>query len=98
MTCLDAVTGERAWQGRLGGGATWYASPTAGDGKIYCLSERGELMILAAGPTFEILFRGELGVQQGSCRSSVAIAGERLYVRTEKSLYCLGSGAKTGAR
>ncbi len=95
LTCVDAATGERAWQGRLGGGATWYGSPTAGDGKIYCLSERGEVMILAAGPKFEILFRGEVADDQGVCRASIALAGERLYVRTEKNVFCVGARAGT---
>ncbi len=39
--------------------------------------------------------RGELGADQGACRASIAIAGERLYVRTEKNVFCVGARAGT---
>lgn len=95
MTCVDAATGTRVWQGRLGGGATWYASPTGADGKIYCLSDRGETLVLSAGPSFEILSRGRLEPDPGSSRSSIAIAGGKLFIRTEKTLFCAGVRAET---
>ena len=47
VTCADARTGERVWRHRLGG--VFFASPVAGDGKIYMVSETGETYVLRAG-------------------------------------------------
>ena len=38
LTCLDARTGRQKWQGKLGGSSPWWASVTAGDDKLYCIS------------------------------------------------------------
>ena len=40
MTCADARTGEAVWRHRLG--SVFFASPVAGDGKVYLVSETGE--------------------------------------------------------
>ena len=50
VTCADARTGEAVWRHRLGG--LFFASPVAGDGKVFLLSETGEAFVLrpAAAP------------------------------------------------
>lgn len=47
LTVIDAKTGARTHQERIGG--VYSASPVAGDGKICLLSEDGETIVLAAG-------------------------------------------------
>ena len=49
VTCADARTGETVWRHRLGG--VFFASPVAGDGKVYLVSETGETFVLRAGRT-----------------------------------------------
>ena len=59
VTALDAATGARVWQHRLGG--VFFASPVAGDGKVYFVSETGETFVLKAGRTPEVLATNDLG-------------------------------------
>jgi outer membrane protein assembly factor BamB len=89
LTCLDAATGKQKWQGELGGGAPWWASVTAGDGKLYCISEAAEAVVLSAGGTeFRILCRIDMGDKP--VQASIAIAGGHLFIRTANKLFCIG--------
>lgn len=90
LTCLDPVNGREIWEGELGGRARFWASATAADGKIYCLNEIGEDVIVSAGEEFTVLSRAEFGGQP--CKSSIALAHGTLFVRTAETLYRLGAG------
>jgi outer membrane protein assembly factor BamB len=35
------------------GSAKFFSSPVAGDGKIFCASQQGDLIVIKAGPKFE---------------------------------------------
>ena len=48
LTVTDAKTGERVFQERVGG--VYTASPVAGDGKVYFVSEDGETIVARRGP------------------------------------------------
>jgi outer membrane protein assembly factor BamB len=84
-TCLDAKTGERVWRHRLDG--VFFASPVAGDGKVYFVSETGETVVLRAGRTPEILARNDLGER---FLASPAIAGGRIFLRSDRTLFAVG--------
>lgn len=90
MTCYQPETGRQLWQGRLGIREIFYASPTGADGKIYCLSEEGTVVVLSAGDPFEVLSTTPFG--EGPCRSSIVISEGRFYIRTASNLYCLREG------
>jgi len=87
LCALDPESGAVRWKVRLGA-AVWRASPTGADGKIYCLSAAGEVAVLKAGDSPEILSRIEMGGE--NVRSTIAVAGGRLYVRTHDRLWCIG--------
>ncbi len=90
MTCLDAVTGRQKWQGELGGRAPWWASITAGDDKLYCISEAAEAVVLAADEgRFKVLSR--IDMEDKPVQASIAIADGRLYIRTAGKLFCIGN-------
>lgn len=90
LTCLDAKTGRQKWQGRLGGGAPWYASVTGADDKLYCINEDGEAVVLAADDEeFKILSRIDMGDKP--VQASIAIAERKLYIRTASKLTCVGN-------
>lgn len=89
ITCMDPKTGKKFWQGELGGRSPWWASLTAGDGKLYCISEAGETVVLrAGGDKFEVVSEAKMG--EGPIQSSVAIAQGHLFIRTAENLYCIG--------
>ena len=54
VTVVDAATGARVWQQRIVG--RFAASPVAGDGKVYFVSETGEPSVRRAGRTPAALF------------------------------------------
>jgi len=86
LTSFDPKTGEVWKQARLEGAlGAYYASPVAADGKLYALSEEGKLAVVRAGAQWELLAVNALA--DGS-KSTPAIVGDRLYVRTYSALYC----------
>ena len=90
LTCLDARTGRQKWQGKLGGSSPWWASVTAGDDKLYCISEAAEAVVLAAGDErFRILSR--IDMQDKPVQASIAIADGHLFIHTAKKLFCIGN-------
>lgn len=87
-TCLKADTGEVVWNERVSGGFS--ASPVHADGKLYLLDNNGDTTVIEAGPQFKVLAKNPLSEPT---QASMAVAGGRLFIRTEKNLYCVG-GAK----
>lgn len=84
-------TGEQLYEERVNGSAgssKFFSSPAAGDGKIFCGSQQGDLIVLKAGEKFEQLSATKL---DSPINASPAIGDGRLYVRTEKMLWCIGA-------
>jgi outer membrane protein assembly factor BamB len=88
LTCLNPQTGEKEWQGNLGVHEIFRGSPSGADGKLYCISESGTVVVLEAGQQFKILSTIAMG--EGPVRSSIAIAHGKLFIRTARNLYCIG--------
>jgi len=89
MLCLDPKTGKTLWDGDLGAKAVFQASPTGADGKIYCISMKGEVVVVSAGDTFDVLHRVDMGGRD--CRASVAVSDGQLFIRTDDRLFCIGT-------
>ena len=68
-------------------GTMFYASPVRAGDKLFCVDKDGAVVCLAADTNFKELGRTEL---KEECRSTPAIAGGRLYVRTISHLYSVG--------
>ena len=89
LKCYDAKTGMRHYQQRLTTGTSAFsASPVAGDGKIYCTGEEGEVIVVSAGTAFEVLARNQLGE---SCLATPAISRGVLFFRTRSHLMAFGA-------
>ncbi len=85
MSCHDAKTGERRWQGRLGGGFS--ASLLHADGKIYALNEKGDCYVVEARPAaYKEVSKNTL---PGRTLATPAPYGGRLFIRTDEKLYCI---------
>jgi outer membrane protein assembly factor BamB len=88
LTSFNPATGEVLKQGRLQGAlGGYFASPVAGDGKIYTVSQEGKVSVLKAGGQWEVLATGDLAEESWA---TPAIGEGRLYVRTATALYCFG--------
>jgi len=85
VTAIDAATGTRIWQQRVDG--IFSASPVAGDGKIYFVSETGETIVLKAGRAPEVLARNDLGER---LIASPAISNGQLFIRSDGQLFAIG--------
>lgn len=87
FSVFDAKTGEKAYQERLGDGTTGFtASLVAADGKIYFSSEDGDVFVVKAGRTFELLAKNPLG---DYAMATPAISEGRLYFRTGKHVIAI---------
>lgn len=85
VTCVEAATGEEIWQERLN--VPFSGSPVRAGDKMFCVTEDGTVVCVAAEREFQELGRTPLGEE---CRSTPAIAGGRLYVRTVSHLHSVG--------
>lgn len=95
ISCLDAESGGRIYQSRLGGGegggrrgGSDYSSPVAADGKIYYVTGGGDVHVIAAGDTFESLAVNRVGDDGESFSATPAIADGSIYVRSSRHLSC----------
>ncbi len=88
IACYDVKTGKELYgKTRIETGANFSASPVGIDGKLYVMSEDGEVYVINAGPKFELLAKNSLGE---AVMASPAISQGRMFVRTLKHLYCIG--------
>lgn len=85
---LDPKTGRVLKQGRVTGAlGDYFASPVAADGKLYTASMDGKVAVLKAGADWDVLSVGEF---DDEIWATPAIAGGRVFVRTQSALYCFG--------
>ena len=87
LTAVDAKTGERLWQQRVDG--VFSASPVAGGGHVYFVSENGDTIAVKAGRTPEVVARNSIGERS---LASPAISNGRLFIRTDDHIFCIGDG------
>ena len=85
VTCADAETGKQVWRKRLGG--IFFASPVAGDRKIYMVSETGETFVLSAGREPVILAQNILDER---LIASPAVSNGRIFLRSDGTPFCIG--------
>jgi outer membrane protein assembly factor BamB len=69
----------------------YYASPVAGDGKVFMVSLSGKVTVLKAAAQWEILSVNDLGEESWA---TPAIAGGNIYIRTNNALYSFGEKTK----
>jgi outer membrane protein assembly factor BamB len=87
VCCVELASGRTIWSERIGG--NYSGSPVCIDGKLYGVSEEGEIVVLGAAPEFREYGRSPLG--DGS-HASPAVANGRLYLRGFQRLVSLRAG------
>lgn len=104
-TCINAQTGEDVYRERViesgaasgggarrgGGGKPFYASPVLIGDKLVCVSRKNGAYIIAAKPKFEVLGHNVLALDQSQFNGTPAVSGDRLILRSEKAVYCIGA-------
>ena len=87
MTCVDRASGKTIWGPlKLPGLRRVFASPVGAAGRIYSVSREGNAVVIERGPHRKVLARNHL---DDSFTASPAIIENELYLRGEKSLYCI---------
>ena len=82
----DASTGKIIWQERVSG--DYSASPVVADERVWFTSEACDTTIVEASPDFRIVATNSLNTDE-RCQASLAISGQRVFLRTDRALYCI---------
>jgi outer membrane protein assembly factor BamB len=88
--CLDLKTGRTVWEERLRGAgarsAVWASLVRVGD-RLYAPAQSGDVFVLRASPTFEVLAVNSVGNE--TIHGSLAIADGGIFIRTSQHLWCI---------
>jgi len=83
-----AKNGEPTFRARLGSGGSFSASPVAADGKVYFVSEDGDVFVIKAETKFELLARNSMGEV---VMATPAIVGKMIVIRGQHHLFGIGA-------
>lgn len=85
MWCIEARTGKRTWEERLGG--TSWCSAALVNGHIYINNEAGDTFVIAPDPTeCKVVGKNTLGELT---RASLAFSDGQIFARGYEHLYCI---------
>jgi outer membrane protein assembly factor BamB len=85
VSCWNSATGRQLWEEKPAG--RFFGSPVWIDGKLYCITIDGDVVVVRASETYELLAINPLG---GKSHSAPAIADGRMYLRTYSQLFSIG--------
>jgi len=92
----DGLTPSGGRRGR--GGASLYASPTligaGADARVLALTRAGDAFVIKPGDTLEVERVNPLGPDAGRCNASPAVAGDALFLRTDRGVWCVAAKAE----
>lgn len=89
LICLDPATGKAKWEGKLAERTVIRSSPTAADGKLYIVNEKGTVFVCSTGDEFKVLSTIPMGGSEAT-RSSIAVASGQLFIRLPERIVCIG--------
>jgi hypothetical protein len=88
LDAYDLRSGEEVYRQRIPHeGSGFSASPVLAGGRLYLSSEDGDIFVIRAGRTFEILGRYPMGEP---LMATPALAGNTMYVKGERHLFAIG--------
>ena len=88
--CVDASDGSVVYSERINRLGRAYASPVCADGKVFYVSDTATTYVVAAKPKFELLATNKLA-DTSRTNASPVLDNDRLLIRTDKHLYCIGN-------
>jgi outer membrane protein assembly factor BamB len=87
LSCGDVATGKSLWQLRVGG--THWSTPIIAGGRLYCVNQEGKARIIGLSDAKgELLGEADFGER---VQGSLAVAGDALFVRSDKHLWKIAS-------
>lgn len=92
LSKVNPKTGEVIWEINTPGLSKYRGSPMGADGKLYFMNHAGEVVVVDAKDG-KILAEGNpmAGDDDAYARASVICDGEKIYVRTETKIFCIGN-------
>ncbi len=93
LICLDAKSGDIVFRERMGVTVTKsiYASPLVVGDRIFIVTRRDGTLVFAAKRELELLAHNRIAGDDSLWNASPAVSDGRLYLRSEKALYCIGN-------
>jgi outer membrane protein assembly factor BamB len=90
--CRSLEDGTLVWEERLSGpGPTsqnWSSLVLSADGFCYAVNQGGDAFVFRAAPRFQRVATNPIGEK---CVGSIAVSSGRLYLRSHRHLWCIGS-------
>ena len=91
-TCLDSKTGEVLFgPERIGQLSNVYASPVGASGRVYMVGRGGSTLVLKRSRQLQLIATNQLDERFDA---SPAMAGNQLFLRGAKSLYCIENASR----
>jgi len=84
VSCSDRKSGAQVWQKSVG--TTCLASPISAGGRLYVFERSGKTSVFKVGREMELLATNSV---PGPLIATPAFVGQRIYLRTDDTLYCL---------
>ncbi len=84
---FDLETGEPTWEPQRLAQGNYSGSPVVADGKLYVTSETGVTSVIAIDGDFKLIAENQT---DGYVLASPAVAGGRIFLRTDSALYSIG--------
>lgn len=91
VSSLDAATGKALKQGRLPASNEYYASPVAGDGKVYFANDEGQVTVISAVGDWDVLSKTDF---EEPIYATPALVDGKIFLRTNGHLYCFAGESK----
>ena len=86
--CYALADGQEIYRQRIpDAGSGFSASPVESDGKIYLSGEDGEIVVVKAGPKFELLARNDMA---DPVMATPAISGGMMIIRSQHYVWAIG--------
>ncbi|HUV64290.1 MAG TPA: PQQ-binding-like beta-propeller repeat protein [Sedimentisphaerales bacterium] len=89
VSCLNIKDGQVLWSQKPGG--KFYGSPVWVNGLLYCINRAGEVLVIRAAATYELLAINPLGE---ASQATPAVADGKMYLRTWSGLISIGGPSR----
>jgi len=85
IACINLLNGEVLWREKPAG--AFYSSPVLVNDRLYCVTKKGEVVVLNASKDYKLLAINHL---DENSFATPAVAGGKMYFRTFSHLFSLG--------